>query len=356
MYHFTVTGKLAALHTNTESILAAITADFPIIKPLNQADSLAAHWLNTLKPFWQNMHSGVLTSTDNVSLRYVYHKVEGASHAIVISSGRMEMASKYAELCFELVQAGYSVFLLDHRGQGLSQRELANPHKGYIRDFSLYEQDFAQFMQQIVLPSGHQRLIALGHSMGCAILAGYLQQPNPFCAAILASPMFGIYTGLVPASIAEAIALAFGALNQRFSNTPWYFPGQGNYREKDFLNNPLTMCIERYQWLNQLYRDYPDAQLGGVTSHWVNAAILAMRKVQQNAAQWHTPVLLLQAASDKVVSNHAQNNWYLQLPGAVLHQKVVLQGARHEIFMEQDSIRQQALCAMNNFLAQLPPA
>ncbi|HEY9042083.1 MAG TPA: alpha/beta fold hydrolase [Rheinheimera sp.] len=336
--------------------MAAITADFPIIKPLNNADGLADHWLSQLKPFWQNMHSGTLTSSDSIALHYVYHRVEGASHAVVISSGRMEMAAKYAELCFDLVQAGYSVFLLDHRGQGLSQRELTNPHKGYIRDFSLYEQDLTQFVQQIVLPTGHQSHVALGHSMGCAILAGYLQHPHPFKAAILASPMFGIYTGLVPASVAEAIALAFGALNQRFSKTPWYFPGQGNYREKDFANNPLTTCLQRYQWLNQLYRDYPDAQLGGVTAHWVKAAIYAMRRVQQNAVKWHTPVLLLQAASDKVVSNHAQNNWFQHLPATVPHQQLVLQGARHEIFMEQDSIRQQAISAMNNFLAQLPPA
>lgn len=336
--------------------MAATTADYPKIEPLNQAAELAANWLTQLKPFWQNMHSGVLTSTDNIALHYVYHKVEGASHAVVISSGRVEMAVKYAELCFELVQAGYSVFLLDHRGQGLSQRELTNPHKGYILDFSLYEQDIAQFVQQIVLPTGHQSHIALGHSMGCAILAGYLQKPNPFRAAILASPMFGIYTGLVPARVAEAIALGFGAINQRLSKTPWYFPGQGNYKEKDFVNNPLTSCIQRYQWLNQLYSEYPETQLGGVTAYWVKAAIYAMRKVQQNAAKWHTPVLLLQAASDKVVSNHAQNNWYQQLPAAVLHHKLVLQGARHEIFMEQDSIRQHAIFAMNNFLAQLPLA
>ena len=117
--------------------MAATTADYPKIEPLNQAAELAANWLTQLKPFWQNMQSGVLTSTDNIALHYVYHKVEGASHAVVISSGRVEMAVKYAELCFELVQAGYSVFLLDHRGQELSQRELTIPHKGYILDFSL---------------------------------------------------------------------------------------------------------------------------------------------------------------------------------------------------------------------------
>jgi lysophospholipase len=329
--------------------------NFPPIQALETAENIATHWQATLTPFWHNMQHGELTTTDNLQLRYFYHHTKAARHAIVISSGRVEMALKYAELCYELVQAGYSVFILDHRGQGLSQRELHNPHKGYVADFSLYQQDLAQFIQQIVLPSKHQHYIALGHSMGSAILAGYLQQqPHPFRAVILASPMFGIYTGLVPASIAELLALAFGALNRRISPVPWYFPGQGNYSEKNFENNPLTSSPQRYRWLHQLYREQPESQLGGVTSHWLQAAIHFMRRLQKDAAKWHTPVLLLQAAADKVVSNHAQNLWYQQLTGNTIHQQVTLAGARHEIFMEQDAIRQQAFNAINSFLTQLP--
>lgn len=328
--------------------------DFPLISVLGRAASLQQDWQTRLKPFWQSLQCGVLTGNGDIPLHYYAHHTPGARQAIVISSGRMEMAVKYAELCYELVQAGYSIFLLDHRGQGLSGRELANPDKGYVADFSLYQQDLELFLRHIVLPSGHQHYLALGHSMGCAILAGYMQRyTHPFAAAIFASPMFGIYTGLVPARLAERLALAFGALNRRFSNTPWYFPGQTNYREKAFANNPLTSCAQRYSWLNLLYREQPEARLGGVTTSWVSAAISAMRSIEQMAAQWSVPVLLLQASADKVVSNYAQDLWYQQLPETLLRQKVCLQGARHEIFMEQDSIRQQALQAINVFLTTL---
>jgi lysophospholipase len=336
--------------------LTTTATAFPALQPQNTAVNLADHWLSRLKPFWHQLQSGVLTSTDSLQLRYYFHLVPGARNAVVISSGRVEMALKYAELCYDLVQAGYSVFLLDHRGQGLSQRELTNPHKGYVADFSLYQQDLAQFVEHIVLPHKHHTHLALGHSMGCAILAGYMQQPHPFRAAIMASPMFGIYTGLVPASIVEPLALAFGAVNRYVSQVPWYFPGQRNYQEKIFNNNPLTSCEERFSWLHQLYREQPQSQLGGVTSHWLQAAIHAMRKLQREAVKWHTPVLLLQASADKVVSNHAQNYWFQQIDSGVIHQRVTLSGARHEIFMEQDSIRQQAFNAINSFLATLPPA
>ena len=79
-----------------------------------------------------------------------------------------------------------------------------------------------------------------------------------------------------------------------------------------------------------------------------------MRRLQQDAPKWHTPVLLLQAAADKVVSNFAQQSWYQQLPPTVYRQKVALPAAKHEIFMETDAIRQQAFAAINQFLRQLP--
>ncbi|GAB2906328.1 alpha/beta fold hydrolase [Rheinheimera gaetbuli] len=332
-----------------------MTAAFLPVQPLGMANTIAADWRGRYLPLWQTMKSGELTTTDNLQLRYYSHRSARSDLAIVISPGRMELALKYAELSFELIQAGYSVYILDHRGQGLSQRELVNPHKGYVSHFGHYQQDFAQFIDHIVVPAGHQRTIALGHSMGCAILAGYLQQyKHPFDAAILASPMLGIYTGLVPYRLAQSLAIAYGALNRALGQQPWYFPGQGNYTEKAFSHNPLTSCRERYNWLLQLYRDYPQAQLGGVTSSWINAAIRAMALLQANAANWHTPLLLLQASADKVVSNHAQNMWYCQLPEHVVTQKVILDRARHEIFMETDSIRQQAFNAINQFLQQLP--
>ena len=332
-----------------------IQACYPSIAPLFSADELSQQWQTVLKPFWQTMQSGQLLSADNVQLRYYFYQVPNAHSAVVISSGRVEMAVKYAEVCYELVQAGYSVFLLDHRGQGLSQREQSNPEKGYISDFRLYQQDFAQFMQQIVQPNAHASYIALGHSMGCAILAGYIQQyKHPFDAAIFCSPMLGIYTGLVPASVAEAMALGYASLNRWFSRDAWYFPGQHDFAEKAFDNNPLTSSPARLNWLYQLYREYPAARLGGVTSPWVAAAISAMRQLQRSAANWSLPVLLLQAGADKVVSNYAQNLWYQQLPTALFKQKHLIADARHEILMEQDVLRHKAYSAINDFLQQLP--
>jgi lysophospholipase len=328
---------------------------FPIISPISQAESLYHQWRQLVQPFWQSMASGELISQDGTQLYYRYHHAKNATCAVVISAGRMEMALKYAELSYELVQAGYSVFILDHRGQGLSQRGLANRFKGDIVDFELYQQDFALFMQQVVQPCQHRYHLALGHSMGCAILAAYLQQQptSPFAAAIFAAPMFGIYTSIVPNIIAENAVLALHKVNQCFSQTPWYAPGQGDYKEKPFKNNPLTSCQQRYYWLQQRYQQQADSQLGGVTTRWLTQAIYAIKRIHQDAANWQTPVLLLQAANDKVVSNKLQDLWYQALPAALTRRKVIISTARHEIFMESDPLRDQAFAAINHFLQHL---
>lgn len=328
---------------------------FPIIKPLSKAALLAEQWHQLVQPFWQNMPEGELISHDGTRLFYKYHHTPQAQCAVVISAGRMEMALKYAELCYELVQAGYSVFILDHRGQGLSQRALSNKFKGDIIDFDLYQQDFNHFMQQIVQPCQHSYHIALGHSMGCAILATYLakQPKHPFVASILAAPMFGIYTSIVPYTLAQFAVLAWYKVNRCFSATPWYAPLQGDYREKPFKNNPQTSNQERYLWLQQQYQHQPKSQLGGVTLRWLEQAIYAMQSIHLQAANWSTPVLLLQAADDKIVANRSQDNWYNALPKSLNRQKVRIKGAKHEIFMESDQIREQAFSAINHFLQQL---
>ena len=67
-------------------------------------------------------------------------------------SGRGEFIEKYFEVVADLRRRGFAVAAMDWRGQGLSQRGLANPRKGHIADFSEYDHDLLRFMKDIVLP------------------------------------------------------------------------------------------------------------------------------------------------------------------------------------------------------------
>ena len=64
----------------------------------------------------------------------------------------------------------FAVAVLDWRGQGLSDRALADARKGHVDDFSQYDSDLASFMQQVVLPDCPPPVFAIGHSMGASVL------------------------------------------------------------------------------------------------------------------------------------------------------------------------------------------
>ncbi|WP_372626629.1 alpha/beta fold hydrolase [Arsukibacterium sp.] len=329
-----------------------------MIPPINAAmaeNTFSQHWQNQLQPLWQRFTHTDLISSDQTRLRYSYYLAETRSQAVVFSTGRVEMAIKYIELMQEFVAAGYSVFIIDHRGQGQSARLHTDPHLGHVADFQDYVHDFNQFVTEIVQPTGHRQHLLLAHSMGAAIACCYLQQyPHPFLAAIFGSPMFGLDAGPVPSSIATRLIAGVSWLRAKLNwQNERYFPGQTAYLAKPFAGNRLTHSAVRYQWLQQLYQQYPESQLGGVSWAWLTQAISAMARIQVQAPAFSLPVLLLQAADDQIVSNRAQNSWFARLPMALYKQKTILSGAHHEIWMEQDRIRQQAIAAVNQFLEGL---
>ncbi|MEN3160166.1 alpha/beta fold hydrolase [Alkalimonas sp. NCh-2] len=310
------------------------------------------NWQRLWQPLWQQMHHGNLANQRGLQLHYSHYRQPGVSTAVVISSGRIEMAVKYSEVIFELVQAGYSVYILDHQGQGSSQRELSNPHKGHISNFDHYSDDWQRFMQHVVLPGQHQGYLALCHSMGSAIFGNYLLRTpdHPFSAAVLCSPMLGIYSGPVPFAAAMPLVRALRWLNLQLATQSWYLPGQGNYRPEPFHRNRLTSCPAHYQWLLSLYQAEPALQLGGVTLDWLLAAHQVMQRLASSGHSIELPLLVLQAGADRVVDNKAQQRFVAQRPE--LRELRTLAGAKHELLLENTPIRQQVMHWILAFFAR----
>ena len=99
----------------------------------------------------------------------------------VLLHGQTEFIEKYAEVIGELGARGFTVATFDWRGQGGSQRLLANPLTAHIADFAQYDDDLASFLEQVVGPLGGGPPIALAHSMGGNILLRALHdRPDAF--------------------------------------------------------------------------------------------------------------------------------------------------------------------------------
>src|SRR5947209_16876617 len=111
--------------------------------------------------------AGTIKTPDGVELRFArFDPPPGRKGTLCLFPGRAEFIEKYFEVVQDARARGFAVATLDWRGQGLSQRMLANPRKGHVRNFSEYDRDLDAFMRQIVLPDCPPPFFALAHSMG----------------------------------------------------------------------------------------------------------------------------------------------------------------------------------------------
>lgn len=305
-----------------------------------------------LAQFWRQGQHLSFQSFDQLRLCYSSFRHPFARAELIISPGRIEAAQKYQEFCFDLYQAGFTVHLIDHRGQGQSDRLNADPHLGDVADFQHYVQDFAQWIKDCIVPKQQAPLLGLAHSMGSAILCRYLQQnpQHPFKAAVYCSPMFGIQTKPLPKAWAESLVHFIVRLNSWCSKTPWYFPGQSRYKDRPFAGNHLTHSELRYQQFRALYQQQPELQLGGVSARWLQQASKAIAQLQQ-AGPLTLPQLIIQATADPVVDNSMQQS-YQDKHQHLACELVQIQGALHEVIFETDQLRGQLFSALNRFFTQ----
>lgn len=319
---------------------------------LGREKAFAAFATGPLLDFWRCREEREFTGVGNLKIRYVRFTAPQHRRVILIVPGRIESYIKYPELAYDLFHCGYDVVIIDHRGQGRSERLLADSHRGHVEAFSHYVDDVETLYLQEIVSNHYQHRYALSHSMGGAILALFLaRQPQAFNAVVFSAPMFGIILPL-PLFLAHRVldwAERVPMLREG------YAAGTGRWRANPFGINPLTHSHERYRRNLRFYADEPAIRMGGPTYHWVREGILAGQRIISQAAKITTPGLLLQASEDDVVDNRAQDVFCAAMAeaghpceGTVPY---VIQGACHEILFETDAMRAEALSAIVDFFA-----
>jgi lysophospholipase len=312
-------------------------------------DNLASKYVTAIQPFWKNSVQqgtfdgvGEVGKMEKIDIAYAYILHPQALGAIVISSGRIESLIKYKEVMYDLYQNGYSVFIHDHRGQGLSGRMLDNSQIGYVGGFSEYVADFKKFIDEVVTEKTPHKPKLLCHSMGGTIGAlTVLRYPELFEKVAFSAPMFGIRPPL-PDWFAKLLLNLHASLHKK--NT--YFFGQKNYNHQPFAANELTHSEIRYQLFRQEYQAAPQIQLGGVSGHWLKMAAQAMNEVEQNVHRFPIPALVIQAGADQVVDNKRQSRVVAKMANSKL---MVIEGSKHELLEEQDKFRVPCFSAILDF-------
>jgi lysophospholipase len=278
-----------------------------------------------------------LTTADHQSLRYGiwYSPKEKQKGSILLLNGRTEFMEKYSETIDDLNHKGFNVYSFDWRGQGLSSRMLENRHKGFIYDYDVYLNDLVLFVVKIVKPESVHPLIIIAHSMGGHIALRFMHDhPDVADMAVLTSPMIDIFESSLSRGFVKFITRI--AMKTGFNHS--YTIGSGDYTDETFKGNDLTSDPLRFEDAKKAIEKNPDLALGGATYGWLSATLKSIDILTQPgfASKITTPILMVIAGNDKIVSIKAQKKICTVLPNCKLKE---IPGARHEIFKETDSVR-----------------
>jgi len=334
------------------SIFTAVVSTMPN-NPFNLTTEpmLNNHFNPEIISFWQDhAKASDFQGVDNKRIHTI-SITTGNDKAVVISQGRNESVLKYKELAYDLHLQGFDIFLIDHRGQGFSERFGGDQYRGYVEHFQDYVDDLNQYISSLDLEKHYRQRYLLSHSMGAAISALYLQQyQNPFQATVFFSPMFSINLGPLPNFIAKIITYTSAEICTWFSDKACYTPGGKGYEKKDFERNHLTSSEARFYANQHETQMFPETQLGDATMRWVATSISATEQAINNASKINIPILLIQAGDDEIVTTKGQIAFFENVTFCKFNSYLSIENARHEILLERDEFRLTALTRTFQFL------
>lgn len=276
-----------------------------------------------------------------------------ASETVIITGGFCEPAEKYFEVIRERVARGASVWIMDWRGQGGSDRYLPDePLKSHHAGYDGPIATIRQFVGDIVKKEPRAPLSLIAHSMGAHIgLRALAEHPGFVDRAVLSDPMFMFMTGGIPRPLARVFARA--AKIAGFAKH--YIPGGGPWSPlRDvFAGNQKTSDPARFRVQPDLFRDRPELRTGDPTFGWVwhsfrSCDVLCAEDYLKSIK---TPVLLQISGANGIVDRAVALRAAALLPDC---RRVDIPAAKHEIWMERDALRNRMLAETDDFLAARP--
>lgn len=320
----------------------------------------AAHHMAQIEPFFEGLEKKTLLGREGVTLSYVHvprkagvHDPQCQNVCVVIVPGRTESYFKYAETMLDLHELGFEIFAYDHRGQGFSERLLADPHVGFVQSFDDYEADLQMFLSlRVQKEKDSERVFLLAHSMGAVVSLRLLRslgsgENGLFQGLGLSAPMLEI-TLAQPTLVVEAV-VTFRCL---LGKAKEYASFPGGFDAATY-GDDLTSSQPRLAAYREGLLKRPVVQLGMPSNQWMREALRASAEVRRWLAQASTrirlPLFVVEPGDDSVVRTQRQELIHNAYAGSIL-EVVKLPGAKHDAFLETDEIRGRLMHALVAFL------
>jgi acylglycerol lipase len=245
---------------------------------------------------------------------------------IVISHGLAEHCGRYAALAGHLVDNGFAVYALDHRGHGRSGGPRAN-----VERFDYLVSDLGTFVGRAQREHQGVPVILLGHSMGGAIALGCaLKYENALRALVLSAPAL---------AVAEQPSLLKQLMVKALSS---WRPDAG------VLTLPAR-AISRDPEVVRAYEADPLVFHGAIPARTAAELFDAMQALQLKAHELRLPVLIQHGSADELVSLSATHPVYQRLGLAKRRTLLIYDGLFHEIYNEPE--KERVIRDLGNWLA-----
>ncbi len=299
-------------------------------------------------PLLERMPVGSFTGQKGVAIHYRTLLQEGAKNCLVILPGRTEPLEKYTEVVYDLLNsdagANLNFFLMDHRGQGSSGRMVKNPEVGYVDKFQNYVDDVKTFLNKTVDQAGCEKKFLLAHSLGAGIGYAYAtQNPNYFDKMALTSPMLKIQTKPYPYPVARLIVDTSILLGQGGK----FAVGQTGFDPNlAFAANQFTSSPERFVMAMEMFKQIPEAKLGGVSSRWVLQVMKGTKPLRKSYANFKTPLRVFMAGIETYSDTKQMQ---LLCEKAKDCKSLMLETSKHEILMDRDVNRDPVIKELESF-------
>lgn len=258
-------------------------------------------------------HESFFTSGDGLSIyRQSWLPADEVRAIVAIFHGLGEHSGRYAHVAESLVEAGFGVHTLDHRGHGKSDGKRA-----YLKSYDEFMGDLVQFRSIVESEHPGKPLIVLGHSMGGNLAVGHVLDHQAGLA------------GLVLSGPALKVGDDFSAIQLKiFGVMGRLLPGvrpQG-------LN---ADAISRDPAVVEAYVNDPLVFTGKITAGLGAALIKAMETFPSRYHELRLPVLLMHGTADQLANIEGTR----ELEATAVDASVTshyYDGLFHEIFNEPE--------------------
>tara|TARA_B100001121_G_C18581190_1_gene569844 strand:+ start:34 stop:972 length:939 start_codon:yes stop_codon:yes gene_type:complete len=265
-------------------------------------------------------------------------------------NGHREFIEKYSDTFEFFTKKGFNVITLDWRGWGLSERPFpSRPKIQHISSAREYQLDLDNIISLAKGKSLTKPWYLVAHSLGCLIgLRRLISEPLCFEKYIFLSPLWGRFPN-VPRSVqrfvikCEKVLRFLGLIMLTEQSPEKYTPYSLTV---DFKKNTLTSDRKQFKRLQMILRENKNLHSGTPTLGYFIAIVKEIDLLNLTRIPARKMLVLL-AGQEQITDNEAVRQLIERFEFIDV---VTIKDAQHEILIEKEKIRHEALSLMNTFL------